>query len=232
MRMKQSLSSKWRFALRLLRLLYRACRSKYTLAWSLLIVLALVFAGRWVGARRNGGALPGGPLPRLSAVFTPEVRFWSPLIYAWATAYNVDPNLIATVIQIESCGDPLAVSNSGAQGLFQVMPFHFQVGENMLEVLTNGRRGMEYLARGLQLAAGNPGLALAGYNGGHGVINRDPSRWPSETQRYYRWGLRIYEDAAQGHDSSPTIQEWLEAGGWRMCQRAASRQHTQQVAAQ
>lgn len=230
--MKKSPSSKRRLALRLLLTMLRAGRSKYTLVWLLLIVLVVVFAGRWVKVHRNGGTLPGGPLPRLSAVFTPEVRFWSPLIYAWAAAYNVDPNLIATVIQIESCGDPLAVSNSGAQGLFQVMPFHFQAGEDMLEVLTNGRRGMEYLARGLQLAAGNPGLALAGYNGGHGVINRDPSRWSSETQRYYRWGLGIYEDAVQGLQSSSTMQQWLDAGGWRMCKRAASRQESRQVATQ
>src|SRR5258706_10508056 len=115
-------------------------------------------------------------LPQLSTIFTPEVRHWSPLIYAWAGAYNVDPNLIATIIQIESCGDPHAISRSGAQGLFQVMPFHFKVGEDMLEVLTNGRRGMEYLARGLQLAAGDPGLALAGYNGGHSLIKGDVGR--------------------------------------------------------
>jgi hypothetical protein len=65
------------------------------------------------------------PVQQLASIFTPEVMHWSPLIYAWASAYNVDPNLIATVIQIESCGDPNVVSGSGAQGLFQVMPDHF-----------------------------------------------------------------------------------------------------------
>src|SRR5690242_8893930 len=53
-----------------------------------------------------------GNLPELSSIFTPEVRHWSPLIHAWASAYNVDPNLIATLIQIESCGDAQAVSRS------------------------------------------------------------------------------------------------------------------------
>src|SRR5579871_4352806 len=56
-------------------------------------------------------------LPALSSIFTPEVQHWTPLIYAWASAYKVDPNLIATVIQIESCGDPTALSSSGARGL-------------------------------------------------------------------------------------------------------------------
>jgi len=163
-------------------------------------------------------------LPQLSAVFTPEVRHWSPLIYAWASAYKVDPNLIATVIQIESCGDPLAVSRSGAQGLFQVMPFHFRAGEDMLEVLTNGRRGMEYLAKGLQIAGGDPGLALAGYNGGHGVISRGWAGWAEETRRYYQWGSGIYKDALQGSTSSATMDQWLKAGGNRLCEQASSRQ--------
>src|SRR5947207_12589835 len=60
------------------------------------------------------------PVQQIASIFTPEVLHWSPLISAWAAAYNVDPNLIATVIQIESCGNPSAVSPSGAQGLFQV----------------------------------------------------------------------------------------------------------------
>jgi soluble lytic murein transglycosylase-like protein len=146
------------------------------------------------------------------------------LIYAWATAYNVDPNLIATVIQIESCGDPKAISSSGARGLFQVMPFHFKPGEDTFEVLTNGRHGMEYLASGLQLASGNAGLALAGYNGGHGVINIDQTRWSSETRRYFYWGTGIYTDAANGLAESPTMQQWLQAGGSRLCQRASVNQ--------
>lgn len=194
--------------------------------WYVLVVLffigfGVVYKSRSVSGKNNE---PSVSLPQLSAVFTPEVRHWSPLIYAWASAYNVDPNLIATVIQIESCGDPLAVSRSGAQGLFQVMPFHFQQGEDMLEVLTNGRRGMEYLVKGLQIAGGDPGLALAGYNGGHGVISRGWAGWSEETRRYYQWGSGIYKDALQGGESSPTMEQWLKAGGWRLCEQASSRQ--------
>ncbi|MEP7287550.1 MAG: transglycosylase SLT domain-containing protein [Chloroflexota bacterium] len=166
----------------------------------------------------------GSSAPQLSSIFTPEVRYWTPLIYAWSTAYQVDPNLIATVMQIESCGNPIVVSNSGAQGLFQVMPDHFDAGEDTLEVLTNGRRGMEYLAKGLRIAAGDAGLALAGYNGGHGVIKAGWARWPAETRRYYHWGVGIYDDASKGLTTSPTMQAWLQAGGSRLCQQAANTQ--------
>jgi len=164
------------------------------------------------------------PVQQLASIFTPEVMHWSPLIHAWASAYNVDPNLIATVIQIESCGDPNAVSNSGAQGLFQVMPDHFASGEDTLEVLTNGRRGMEYLAKALQIAAGDPGLALAGYNGGVNLINLGWGRWPAETRRYYQWGIGIYDDASKGRPVSQTVQDWLKAGGERLCQKASQEQ--------
>lgn len=164
------------------------------------------------------------PVQQLASIFTPEVMHWSPLIYAWASAYNVDPNLIATVIQIESCGDPNAVSASGAQGLFQVMPDHFANGEDTLEVLTNGRRGMEYLAKSLQVAAGDPGLALAGYNGGVNLISLGWGHWPAETRRYYQWGMGIYGDASKGSSVSQTIQDWLKAGGERLCQKASHEQ--------
>ncbi len=108
----------------------------------------------------------------LSVVFTPEIQYWAPLIQAWAAVYQIDPNLIATVIQIESCGDPEVSSPAGAQGLFQVMPFHFESGEDMLDVQTNARRGLEYLTGSLDRADDHAGLAMAGYNGGHGVIDR------------------------------------------------------------
>lgn len=163
---------------------------------------------------------PEAALSPLSPVFTDEVLYWEPMIRAWALIYQVDPNVIATVIQIESCGDPTVSSSAGAQGLFQVMPFHFQPGEDMLDVQTNATRGMNYLAEGLAKADGHVGLALAGYNGGHGVINRGWATWHSETKRYYEWGSQIYAEAVSGANSSPTLQDWLNAGGQSLCNRA------------
>jgi hypothetical protein len=156
----------------------------------------------------------------LSTVFTPEVQYWASSIEAWAATYQIDPNLIATVIQIESCGDSQVSSPSGAQGLFQVMPFHFEAGEDMLDVPTNARRGLDYLLGSLDLADGHVGLALAGYNGGHGVIARGWATWTPETRRYYYWGARIYSEAVSGMAASPTLQEWLDAGGANLCARA------------
>ncbi|HLF01040.1 MAG TPA: transglycosylase SLT domain-containing protein [Anaerolineales bacterium] len=165
-------------------------------------------------------AQPVPLLETVSPLFTPEVRYWNDSIVRWAKDYDLDPNLVATVMQIESCGNPEAVSSSNAQGLFQVMPFHFVEGENMRDPDTNAKRGLAYLSKGLALSGDQAGLALAGYNGGHSQIAKAWSRWPNETQRYFYWGSGIYAEANAGADSSSRLAEWLKAGGAGMCARA------------
>ena len=156
----------------------------------------------------------------LSPIFTPEIQHWAPDIIRWSNAAAVDPNLAAVVMQIESCGDPQAVSRSGAMGLFQVMPFHFRRGENGYSPETNALRGLNYLSRSLATGGGNPRLALAGYNGGIGVIARSEWAWPSETKRYVQYGVPIYEDARSGAISSPTLEEWYRKYGAGLCRQA------------
>lgn len=169
-------------------------------------------------------AIPAPPIEGgIAPLFTPEIQHWAPQIVAWATEFGLDPNMAATVMQIESCGDPNAVSGSGAQGLFQVMPFHFSPGEAMQDPDTNARRGMAYLALGIQQTGGDTGRTFAGYNGGHGTAARSWDTWPAETQRYYVWSTGIYEDAVAGSATSETLNEWLAAGGSGLCQQAAAR---------
>lgn len=159
----------------------------------------------------------------ISPIFTKEVQHWSKDIVRWANAAGVDPNLAATVMQIESCGDPRATSRSGATSLFQVMPFHFKLGENPYDPETNAQRGMNYLSRSLQAGGGNARLALAGYNGGIGVISRSEWGWPSETKRYVLYGGPIYEDARNGVTSSASLTEWYQKYGAGLCGQAAQR---------
>lgn len=169
-------------------------------------------------------AVSAGAAAGLAPLFTPEVQHWAADIERWAAALGLDPNLAATVMQIESCGWPNAVSRSGAQGLFQVMPFHFapEEAQSMQDPETNARRGLGYLALGLERAAGQAGLALAGYNGGHSQIGREPGLWPAETRRYWYWGTGIYADAAAGQTTSARLAEWLASGGASLCARAAA----------
>jgi len=159
----------------------------------------------------------------IAPLFTPEVDHWQADIFRWARASSVDPNLLATVIQIESCGDPNAVSSAGALGLMQVMPFHFAEGENPLDPETNVARGVGVLTECL-FSAYNPqidvGLALACYNGGPSVFVNAMADWHPQAQGYYRWGSGIYRDAAAGLASSATLDAWLRAGGDALCAAA------------
>jgi soluble lytic murein transglycosylase-like protein len=124
-------------------------------------------------------------------------------------------------MQIESCGNPFARSNAGALGLFQVMPYHFQTGENPYNMDTNALRGLNYLSRSLDASNGNIRLALAGYNGGIGVISRGEWTWSAQTLRYVYYGAPIYEDARNGATSSTTLDEWYRKYGAGLCKQAS-----------
>lgn len=156
----------------------------------------------------------------IAPLFTREVQYWAREIGGWAEEYGVEANLIATVMQIESCGAPKVKSPAGALGLFQVMPFHFTVTENPLNPNTNARRGVQYLKQNL-FQFGDVSLALAAYNGGPGTAASGSWQWPAETQNYVYWGERIYADAANWQSQSATLEAWLAAGGASLCQQAS-----------
>ena len=164
----------------------------------------------------------GASSGELAPLFTAQVDHWSDDISRWATTYDLDPNLLATVMQIESCGHPTVSSPAGAQGLFQVMPFHFASDEIQLDPDTNAMRGAGVLNYCLETANGDVGLAMACYNGGPSLVNQPFSAWSSEPQRYYTWGTGIYADAQQNKSTSDTLTSWLNAGGVNLCNLASS----------
>lgn len=154
--------------------------------------------------------------------FHPGVIRWERQINRWASEGDLPPDLVAIVMQIESCGDPLARSSAGAMGIFQVMPFHFGSQEDPYDPEVNARRGMAYLAEGYRKSHGDIRLSLAGYNGGHTMIEADPASWPEETRRYVTWGIGIWEDIRAQRYPSPTLEQWFDAGGSQLCTIAAA----------
>ena len=194
------------------------------------IAIAVILASTavWDDAARVAARLSSAVLhvirgatdAELAPFFAPAVRHWSDDIKHWSAQYDVDPHLLATVMQIESCGHPTVISNAGARGLFQVMPFHFDAGEDMLDPATNAKRGASFLNYCAGVADGVVGLTLACYNGGPSVISKTRDRWSRETQKYYRWGVGIYSDAIAGARRSDTFDQWLAAGGARLCASA------------
>ena len=199
------------------------CLSLYSLPIFAVFMITCLITALSLSTPAATSASPQTISSAISPIFTREIQHWGDDIARWATASSLDPNLIATVMQIESCGDPRAVSSAGAKGLFQVMPFHFEFGENPYNPETNALRGLNYLSNSLTTAHGNVRLALAGYNGGIGVIARGDWTWASETLRYVYYGTPIYEDARAGLTSSPKLIEWYQKFGVSLCKQASKR---------
>lgn len=176
------------------------------------------WAGEGIGDLLNRSSASGTIAP----LFTDEVAYWEEDIARWSQQYSLDPNLMATVMQIESCGHPTVSSSAGAQGLFQVMPFHFASDEQQLDPDTNAMRGAGVLNSCLDMANGDAGLAMACYNGGPRVLSQPFETWLAEPQRYYTWGTGIYADAQRNSSSSDTLNRWLEAGGGSLCEWAST----------
>lgn len=199
------------------------CLSDFLLVPLAVILVSAVLASFAWNQNVAADDSPPAASGNISPIFRIEIHYWADSISKWAAASQLDPNLVATVMQIESCGDPRAISSAGAMGLFQVMPFHFYATDDPYNPNINALRGLAYLARSLETSAGNPGLALAGYNGGIGLIARAEWTWPAQTKRYVQYGLPIYEDARNGLESSNALTEWYQKYGVSLCQQAHRR---------
>ena len=106
-----------------------------------------------------------------------------------ARTYNLPPGLLRAVIQVESGGNPRAVSPAGAQGLMQLMPETARgLGvQDPFDPEQNVMGGARYLRQLLDRYGGDLDRALAAYNAGPGAVERYGGIPPyQETQTYVR----------------------------------------------
>lgn len=93
-------------------------------------------------------------------------------IHFEAKRAKLPPELVLAVIDVESNFDRFAISEAGARGLMQVMPFWLkELGrpeDNLFDQQTNLRFGCTILRYYLEMANGNLTEALARYNGSFG----------------------------------------------------------------
>ena len=112
-----------------------------------------------------------------------------------STKYALDPNLIATIIYIESRGNVLAVSPRGAKGLMQLTPAVYEkydIGDPF-DIEQNISVGTAYLAFLLKKFNNNLEHALAAYNCGPTRVIEYKGIPPiKETQDYVERIMEFY----------------------------------------
>ena len=94
------------------------------------------------------------------------------LVHSEASRAKVPPELVLSVIEVESKFDRFAVSKAGAQGYMQVMPFWLKEldrpYDNLFHAPTNLRMGCTILKYYLDREKGDLVKGLARYNGSRG----------------------------------------------------------------
>ena len=104
-----------------------------------------------------------------------------------AAQHSLPPQLVHSVIKVESNYNPRAVSPKGAEGLMQLIPstarrFGVTDSFNPMENIQGGAKYLKYL---LDLYHNDYALALAAYNAGEGAVAKYGTVPPyQETQNY------------------------------------------------
>src|SRR5205807_4822479 len=112
-----------------------------------------------------------------------------------AARHNVDPNLVRSVIKVESNFNPNAVSRKGAMGLMQLMPSTARQlnVRNPFDPQQNVDAGVRHLKKLLESYGGDVKLSLAAYNAGSGAVARSAGvPHYLETQNYVRRITNLY----------------------------------------
>jgi hypothetical protein len=112
-----------------------------------------------------------------------------------AMRHNVDPNLVRSVVKVESNFNPNAVSRKGAMGLMQLMPATARSLKvsNPFDPQQNVDAGVRHLKQLLESYGGDVRLSLAAYNAGAGAVARSAGvpRY-AETRNYVRRITELY----------------------------------------
>ena len=131
----------------------------------------------------RSGEVPPNPVPPAEV----KRRDIEQMIDRVARQVSLAPELIRSVVDVESAFDPQAVSPVGAQGLMQLMPATAaELGvQNSFDPQENLLGGSRYLKQLLDKYDGDLDRALAAYNWGQGNVDRKGlARMPEETRNY------------------------------------------------
>jgi soluble lytic murein transglycosylase-like protein len=213
-------------------------RPRTTLLVAFSFVLGLLFTTAPVLAAPK----PVPATPASIAAYAAILRSYNPEMPDWqskdlarhllvsATKWQLDTNMLAAIVTVESSWHTHAVSYAGAIGLGQLMPgTAARLGVNPRDPAENLSGAARYLRGLLQKFGSNPNryaLVFAAYNAGPLAVQRYGGVPPySETQRYVFKVLRAMNelrtavhlppsawDAQQKIAHGPDVDYWLDSG--------------------
>jgi soluble lytic murein transglycosylase-like protein len=131
--------------------------------------------------------------------FSSAVPFGS-IIHEKAEKYDVDPALVAAVVETESRFRTNARSQVGARGLMQLMPRtgRWMGARNLYDPEQNVDAGAKYLKYLSERFDGNLKKTIAAYNAGEGNVKRYNGVPPfRETRQYVKKVLTRYQNRQQ-----------------------------------
>jgi soluble lytic murein transglycosylase-like protein len=183
----------------------------------------------------------------ITAPWIPDtVRRWQQPINTMAKRYQIDPNLIAIIMTMESGGYSKADSGQ-AQGLMQITPVtakdiaahdlkQVKHSYDIWDPNTNIEFGAAYLAK-LRTVYGSPDqgpswnstveLVAAAYNGGYAAANslyKGQGLTDTQTVVYSRDAFNMWRERHAA--SSPTFDRWQERGGSDLIAKAKAEMQT------
>jgi hypothetical protein len=159
---------------------------------------------KWLSEESETAAKTGGVFlaemkrinESLRAEFFAEEIPYGELIYEKARKYDVDPALVAAVIEQESRFRPGARSPVGARGLMQLMPRtgRWMGARDLYNPEQNVDAGVRYIKYLDKRFNGDLKKIIAAYNGGEGNVQRYRGIPPfRETRQYVRKVMKNYD---------------------------------------
>lgn len=212
--------------------------------WLMLLMGGIiVFAGMTTINRTEKPQMPLKPSGSGITIswIPPTVQRWKDPINEMSRKYDIDPNLIAIVMTLESGGYSKAHSEADAKGLMQITPPTAKdiaakfldkptTSYDLWDPRTNIEFGTAYLAylRG-EFGAPQQGptwnstveLLAAGYNGGPGAANsleQGTGLRDIQTASYSRDAFNMWRE--RHASNSPTFDRWQERGGSTLIDKA------------
>ncbi|HEX9985112.1 MAG TPA: lytic transglycosylase domain-containing protein [Thermoanaerobaculia bacterium] len=137
------------------------------------------------------------------------------LIHEKSVKYNVDPILVAAVIEQESRFRKRAKSPVGAKGLMQLMPRtgRWMGARDLYDPEQNIDAGVKYIKYLNKRFDGNVKLTIAAYNGGEGNVKRYGGVPPfRETRQYVKKVMKNYDERTKQLQNYETEQRKATGG--------------------